>query len=172
MTPERVIGRGGDLPWHLPGDLKFFKRTTSGHPIVMGRKTYDSIGRPLPNRQNIVLTRDTGWSVEGRDVLHATTDQPTSIIGDTPTTPAFPPLTAIHSPHQIQHINLQDPHVFIIGGAQVYRLFLPLLDDLLVSHVYKPHHGDTRFPEFDTLFPRFTILEQHDDFEVRRYTRE
>ena len=65
MTPERVIGRAGDLPWHLPEDLKFFKRTTSGHPIVMGRKTYESIGKPLPKRQNIVLTRDENWAPDG-----------------------------------------------------------------------------------------------------------
>ena len=69
MTPERIIGKDNDLPWHLPEDLKLFKKTTSGHPIVMGRKTWDSIGRPLPKRQNIVLTRNADWSVEDLQLI-------------------------------------------------------------------------------------------------------
>ncbi|NNC89319.1 MAG: dihydrofolate reductase [Akkermansiaceae bacterium] len=145
MTPDRIIGRDGGLPWHLPGDLKFFKRTTSGHPIVMGRKTYDSIGRPLPKRQNIVLTRDRDWSAEGIEV--------------------------IHDPGDLSSLDLLDPHVFIIGGAQVYELFLPRLDDLLVTRVHEAHPGDTRFPEFESRFPRCEVLETHDAFEVRHYTR-
>ena len=172
MTPERVIGRDGDLPWRLPEDLQFFKRTTSGHPIVMGRKTYDSIGHPLPKRQNIVLTRDTEWAPVHVAVHHASEALPTRALPDDADAPEFPPLTAIHNPHQIQHIDLQDPHVFIIGGAQVYRLFLPLLDDLLVSHVHASHPGDTKFPEFEALFPAFTVLEEHEAFEVRHYTRD
>ena len=71
MTPERIIGRDNSLPWHFPEDLKFFKRTTSGHPVVMGRKTFESIGRPLPNRQNIVITRDSSWSAEGVETIHS-----------------------------------------------------------------------------------------------------
>lgn len=145
MTPDRIIGRGGDLPWHLPEDLAFFKRTTSGHPIVMGRKTYESIGRPLPKRQNIVLTRDRTWSAEGIDV--------------------------IHDPADLQSLDLQDPHIFIIGGAQIYAAFLDLLDDLLVSHVLETHPGDTTFPPFTHLFPHHEVLESHDHFEVRRWSR-
>ena len=71
ITTDRVIGRNGTLPWHLPEDLAFFKRTTSGHPIVMGRKTFESIGRPLPKRRNIVLTRDPNWSAPGTEVIHS-----------------------------------------------------------------------------------------------------
>ena len=145
MTADRVIGRNGTLPWHLPGDLQFFKRTTSGHPIVMGRKTYESIGRPLPKRQNIVLTRDRDWSAPGVEV--------------------------IHDPDELSRLDLQDPQVFIIGGAQVYAAFLPLLDELLVSHVRENHPGDTRFPEFADLFPQQELLESHEEFEVRRYRR-
>ena len=145
MTPDRIIGRDGDLPWRLPEDLKFFKRTTSGHPIVMGRKTYDSIGRPLPKRQNIVLTRDPEWSADGVDVIHSLDDLAT--------------------------LDLQDPHVFIIGGAQIYATFLDQLDELLVSWVYENHEGDTRFPGFDTQFGQYEIVEQHDAFEIRHYTR-
>ncbi len=146
MTPDRIIGRGGNLPWHLPEDLQFFKRTTSGHPIVMGRKTYDSIGRPLPKRQNIVLTRDPDWSAEGVDV--------------------------IHEPADLQTLDLQNPHVYIIGGAQVYAVFLEHLDSLLVSHVIEPHPGDTTFPEFSHLFPQQELIESHDHFEVRRHFKE
>ncbi len=145
MTPDRLIGQEGNLPWHLPEDLRFFKRTTSGHPVVMGRKTFESIGKPLPGRQNIVLTRDVSWAAEGVEV--------------------------IHSPEGLTGLELQDPHLFIIGGAQIYALFLPFLDDLLVSWVYQNHQGDTRFPEFEWRFPHYEVLEQHPAFEVRHYTR-
>ncbi|GAA5481595.1 dihydrofolate reductase [Haloferula sargassicola] len=144
MTSERVIGRGGKLPWHLPEDLAFFKRTTSGHPIVMGRTTYESIGRPLPKRRNLVLTRDSSWSAEGVETLA--------------------------SPAALESLGLVGP-VFIIGGAQVYEAFLADLDELLVSHVYQDHAGDTVFPEFESLFCEPEVLEAHDEFEVRRYRR-
>jgi dihydrofolate reductase len=145
MTPERVIGRAGTLPWHLPEDLAFFKRTTSGHPIVMGRKTYESIGRPLPKRRNIVLTRDRNWSAEGVEVIHG--------VGDLEKLPGL------------------DGRVFIIGGAEIYAAFMPALDDLLVSHVFEAYEGDTKFPEFEEDFPESEILESHSAFEVRRHFR-
>ena len=147
MTPERVIGKDNDLPWRLPEDLKMFKRTTHGHPIVMGRKTWDSLGkyRPLPNRQNIVITRDPSWQAEGADV--------------------------IHSPDDLNKLELIDPHVFIIGGAQIYRLFLPSLDELIVSHVYEKYAGDTLFPEFEGFFSGYEILESYPEFEVRKYIK-
>lgn len=145
MTPERVIGRDGGLPWNLPQDLAFFKRTTSGHPIVMGRKTFESIGRPLPKRRNIVLTRDETWSADGVEVIHRTdglVDLP-GISG----------------------------RVFIIGGSEIYAAFLPELEDLLVSHVFESHPGDTAFPEFKSSFPGTEVIETHPEFEVRRHFR-
>lgn len=145
MTPDRVIGRGGTLPWHLPGDLAFFKRATTGHPIVMGRKTYESIGRPLPGRRNIVLTRDATWTAPGVEVIHRPED-----LDLLPELPA---------------------HAFIIGGAEIYAAFLPRIDELLVSHVLESHEGDTRFPEFESAFPHAEVVETHDAFEVRRWTR-
>jgi dihydrofolate reductase len=145
MTPERVIGREGTLPWHLPDDLAFFKRTTSGHPIVMGRKTYESIGRPLPKRRNIVLSRDATWSADGVEVIHRPGD--------------LNELPGIHG------------RVFIIGGSEIYAAFLPNLEDLLVSHVYGHHPGDTWFPEFENRFPNSEIIETHPEFEVRRHFR-
>lgn len=146
MTPDRIIGRDGTLPWHLPEDLAFFKRTTSGHPIVMGRKTYQSIGRPLPKRRNIVLTRDPNWSAEG--------------------------VETIHSPDALATLPGLAGQVFIIGGSEIYAAFLNQLSDLLVSHLHENHIGDTRLPEFETLFPISEVVEAHTDFTVRRHRRE
>jgi dihydrofolate reductase len=145
MTSDRVIGRGGKLPWHLPEDLAFFKRTTSGHPIVMGRKTYESIGRPLPKRRNIVITRDGSWTADGVEV--------------------------IHQPEDLYQLSGIDGQVFIIGGSEIYAAFLPLLDDLLVSHVFENHEGDTWLPEFESTFPKNELLESYETFEVRRHFR-
>ncbi len=145
MTADRVIGRGGSLPWHLPEDLAFFKRSTTGHPVVMGRKTCESIGRPLPRRRNIVLTRDPAWSAPGVEV--------------------------IHRPEELEELPGLDGRVFIIGGAEIYRVFLPATEELLVSHVFEPHAGDTHFPEFAAEFTPSPPLESHPDFEVRRWLR-
>jgi len=145
MTSDRVIGRDESLPWHLPEDLKFFKRTTNGHPIVMGRKTYDSIGRPLPKRTNIVLTRDTSWSAEG--------------------------VTVIHSPEELNSLTLETDEIFIIGGSEIYKTFLPHLDSLIITHVHEDHQGDTRFPEFSHLFPHSEEMETHEAFTVKRHKK-
>lgn len=145
MTPQRVIGRNGKLPWNLPADLAFFKRTTSGHPIVMGRKTYESIGRPLPKRRNIVLTRDGSWTADGVEV--------------------------IHRPEELHDLAGIGGRVFIIGGSEIYAAFLPELEDLLVTHVFENHPGDVWFPEFESQFPKSESVECHSDFEVRRHLK-
>ena len=145
MTPERVIGRNGTLPWHLPEDLAFFKRTTSGHAIVMGRKTYESIGRPLPKRRNIVLTRDKSWSAPGVEVIHA--------------------------PEDLDGLAGLEGDVFVIGGAEIYGAFLGRLDELLVSRVFENYPGDTRLPVFEDRFAAPEVLETYPDFEVLRYLR-
>ncbi len=147
MTPERIIGKDTALPWRLPEDLKMFKCMTSGHPIVMGRKTWDSLGKykPLPNRQNIVLTRNENWQDEGADV--------------------------IYSPESLKTLDLQDEHVFVIGGAQIYELFLPLLDELIVSYVYEKHEGDTKFPYFSEHFTEYEVIKKFDNFEVRKFSK-
>jgi dihydrofolate reductase len=132
MTTDRVIGRNGTLPWHLPEDLAFFKRTTSGHPIVMGRKTFESIGRPLPNRRNIVLTRDTKWSAPGTEV--------------------------IHNPQELAKLADIDGTVYIIGGAEIYQAFLPLTDEVLVTHVLESHAGDTYLPRFEDDVPHSMLI--------------
>ena len=121
ISDNHVIGREGQLPWHLSADLKRFKRLTMGHHIVMGRKTYDSIGRQLPGRTSVVLTRQTDWAVEG--VLTATDfESALTLTGD-------------------------DEEVFVIGGSQIYQLALPLVDRLYVTRVHATVQGDTYFPE-------------------------
>ncbi|MGJ8724810.1 MAG: dihydrofolate reductase [Roseibacillus sp.] len=142
--PNRLIGAGGDLPWHLPADLAFFKKTTSGHPIVMGRKTFESIGRALPKRQNIVLTRDSSWQADG--------------------------VTVIHAPQELRDLEIEQPDpVYIIGGAEIYLQFLPLLDELLVTKVKTAYEGDTYFPEYEHLFQQSEVLLEENDFSVIRY---
>jgi dihydrofolate reductase len=145
MTPQRVIGRAGSLPWHLPQDMAFFKKTTTGHPIVMGRKTYESIGRPLPKRRNIVITRDRNWTADGVEI--------------------------IHSPEELARLPAITGEIFIIGGAEIYAAFLAQTQRLLVSHVFENHAGDTYFPEFAHQFPQSEILETHPEFEVRSHSR-
>jgi dihydrofolate reductase len=144
--PDRLIGADGDLPWHLPNDLKHFKNTTSGHPIVMGRKTYEAIGRPLPKRQNIVITRDENWSAPGTDVIHEPSD-----------------LNSLELTHE-------EP-IYIIGGAEIYKLFLPIVDELLVTHVKKRYEGDVWFPAYEHLFDEPELLEETDEYCIKRYRR-
>ena len=142
MDPNRLIGRDGSLPWHLPEDLAFFKKTTLGHTVLMGRKTFESIGRPLPKRRNIVLTRDRSWSHPGVEV--------------------------IHSPDEIPET---EGKIFVIGGAEIYKILSGRIDEWLVSHVHAAHEGDTHLGEFEQDFPVVETVEEHADFTVRRHCR-
>ena len=120
-----VIGREGDLPWRLPADMAFFKRTTMGHHLVMGRRTWDSIGRPLPGRTMVVLTRDREASIPGCTVVHE--------------------LDAALAVARAAG----DEEVFVIGGAQIYALALPRADRLYLTEVDAEVEGDVRLPAFD-----------------------
>lgn len=121
-----LIGGGNNLLWHLPDDLKFFKDRTRGFPIIMGRKTFDSLGRPLPGRRNMVVSRQAQWSAEGVEVF-ATLD--------------------------LALAALQGSDVFIVGGGEIYRLALPLIDVLYVTEVHATlEGGDTWFPEYRDRF--------------------
>jgi dihydrofolate reductase len=115
-----VIGAKGGLPWHLPEDLAFFKRTTMGHPIVMGRKTWESIGRPLPGRRSIVVTRDRNFAAAGAEVVHSL-DEAVALCSDS-------------------------DEIFVIGGAQLYAEALPLADRLLLTEIHADFEGDTMLP--------------------------
>ena len=120
---DGVIGRENQLPWHLPADLKRFKAVTMGKPMIMGRKTWDSIGRSLPGRRSIVLTQQQGFKAEGAEVAH-TVDE----------------ALALAAPAE---------EVMVIGGAEVYRLFLPRAVRLYWTEVQAHVGGDTRFPPLD-----------------------
>lgn len=125
MADDGVIGRDGDLPWRLPADLRFFKRITMGHHLVMGRRTYESIGRPLPGRSTIVLSRDRELIVPGCLVAH---DLPQAVA---------------------QAEAAGDDEVFVAGGAEVYARALPLADRLYLTRVWARVEGDTRFPDYE-----------------------
>jgi dihydrofolate reductase len=148
MASNRVIGRAGKLPWHLPEDLKFFKQTTLGHPVLMGRRTFESIlvqlGKPLPGRLNIVLSE----TVPPREGVH--------VIRDIAELSSVPGLT---SP------------VYLIGGAQLYEALLDQCDEILLTYLEQPHEGDTRFPPFEDKFEFTEVLGRGDGFEFRRYKR-
>ena len=120
-----VIGRGNALPWELPDDLMHFKRTTMGHPIVMGRKTFDSVGFPLPGRRNIVITRDRQWSHEGALTCHELNE-------------------ALERAFEQALIDGADA-VMVVGGAEIYRLALPRADKVILTRVHDEVIGDVRF---------------------------
>lgn len=121
-TLNQVIGKNNDMPWHLPEDLKHFKTITMGAPIIMGRKTFESIGKPLPGRRNIVITQDRNWHHEGVDVVHSLDD-------------------LVHGSSFKEG--------FIIGGAKIYQQTLPLVDKLYITLIHETIEGDTFFPKVD-----------------------
>ncbi len=124
------IGIRNTLPWRLPEDLAFFKRTTTGHPIIMGRKTFDSIGRPLPNRRNIVVTRNPDWSHAGVEAA-ASLQQAAALAGDG------------------EADGEADVEAFVIGGAQIYAEALPLAARLIVTEIAADFECDAFFPKLD-----------------------
>ena len=129
FAQNSVVGINNALPWHLPEDLKYFKRTTSGKAIIMGRKTYDSIGRPLPNRTNIVITRNSDFKAQGVQVVSSLQ-------------------AAIDLAREVNFINDVD-EVMIIGGASIYEEALPQADRLYLTHVHAEVEGDAYFPAVD-----------------------
>lgn len=124
MDKNHVIGYQNDMPWHLPKDLKFFRETTTGHTVIMGRKTYESIGKPLPNRKNIVLTRSETNFPEGVEVMND--------------------IEAIYE------LNAQQPdeEIFIIGGGKIYEQVMPHADRMYITEIDAAFDGDTFFPKF------------------------
>jgi len=122
MAENRVIGRDSALPWHLPRDMRRFKELTTGHAVIMGRKTYDTLGKPLPNRRNVVITRNRSYGVPGVEVFHTLDDA----------------LCAVTAPDE----------VFIAGGAEIYALALPRVDRIYLTVVHAWLDGDTYFPGF------------------------
>ncbi|EZP77472.1 dihydrofolate reductase subunit [Parageobacillus genomosp. 1] len=124
MDQNRVIGKDNRLPWHLPADLAYFKKVTMGHAIVMGRKTFESIGRPLPGRENVIVTRDRSFQLEGCKVLHSIEEVK-------------------------RFAAMRDDEVFVIGGAELFRATLPVADRLYITKIEASFPGDTFYPAFD-----------------------
>ena len=142
MTKDRVIGIDGRIPWHLPADLKFFKRTTLGHVVVMGRKTFESLGRPLPGRENWVVSSTV--APEGVRVWSS----PEDIIPPT-----------------------DGRELFVIGGARLYEALLPRCQELLLTHVDLNVEGDTWFPEFVSDFDSGEVIESGPSYQILRYRK-
>lgn len=146
-SANRVIGRDGDMPWKLSSDLKRFKALTIGHPVIMGRKTFESIGKPLPGRLNIVVTRDHDWESEG--VLRVSSLPAAIDLGTENVRSIHAQATEDADPEELPR------EVFIIGGGEIYRQALPMVDVLYVTHIDAEIEGDTRFPPIDeTVFEK------------------
>jgi dihydrofolate reductase len=118
---NNVIGKDNALIWHLPNDLRYFKEKTTGHAIIMGRRTFDSVGKPLPNRRNIIITRNPGFKAEGCEVV-----------------------TSLEAAMAL--VNPQDEN-FIVGGEEIYRQALPLADRVYLTRIDHAFEGDRHFPE-------------------------
>ncbi len=144
MASNRVIGRDGQLPWHLPEDLKHFKQLTLGHTILMGRKTYDSIGRPLPRRRNIILSREMK-PANGVEVIRSIEE-----------------LATLCEPHET---------VFVIGGAALFSMLLPACGALYLTWIETAYEGDSLMPPFEHLFGQSEVLGHAPGMEFRRYRR-
>ena len=142
---NRVIGRGGGMPWHLPEDLRHFKATTLGHPLVMGRKTFESIGRVLPGRRTIVITRQPGWHHADVEVAHSFTDA----------------------------LTLAGPadEVFVVGGGEIYAEAMPWAQRMVLTEVDASPDVDTWFPEWVADDWREVDRLEHDGFSVVTYER-
>ena len=123
MDENRAIGYKNKLPWNLPSELKYFRETTRGKPVVMGRKTHESIGRPMPERLNIIITRDKHYKADNCTVVHTREDAIYAAKGSS--------------------------EIMVIGGAEIYRMFLPVANRLYVTKVHGKFEGDTYFPEFN-----------------------
>jgi len=135
MAKNQLIGADGGMPWHLPADLAWFKKNTLNKSIVMGRRTFESIGRPLPQRRNIILSRQAEREIAGCDVF----DSPESILADT----------------------ADEAEVMITGGEQLYRIFLPMADRLYLSYIDADLQGDTYFPDYTQFQWNEVFREQH-----------
>jgi len=143
MDDNRLIGKGYGLPWHLPADLAFFKKITTGNSILMGRKTYDSIGKPLPNRRNIVITRNPDISISGCEV--------------------------VDSIEKALSITQDEEEVMVIGGANLFEQLLPDVSRLFITHIEGELEGETYFPHYDEIDWREISCESHQSDEKNKY---
>ena len=138
-----AIGRGGNLPWRISTDLKYFRKVTMGKPMIMGRKTFESIGKPLPGRRNIVVTRDTNYHREGIEVVHGT-DEALAVTADV-------------------------PEVMVIGGAELFRTALPLAGRIHLTRVHGNIEGNVMWPALDTRQWEVIERERHESDDRHAY---
>lgn len=143
MADNRVIGRDGDIPWHLPEDFKWFKQTTMGGILVMGRKTYESIGRPLPGRQTVVLSR-SATQIEGVQIIRDLSEIQTLVGNQT---------------------------IWIAGGGEIYAQLLPHCSELYLTRIHRECEGDALFPSFEDQFSFSKKLQENSDFTVELWLR-
>lgn len=139
MAANGVIGRDNGLPWRLPADLRLFKKLTMGHALILGRKTYESIGRPLPGRRMIVITRRPDWWTPGAEGVEV-----------------------VHSLEEALSLAAGDGEVFVAGGGEIYREALPRADRIYLTQVEAEVDGDTRFPDFDPSDWKIVEEEHHE----------
>lgn len=142
MDRNRAIGVNNKLPWHLPGDLKFFKNVTMGHPILMGRKTYESIGKPLPGRRNVILTQNAAYQAEGCEVI-LSVDEAIS---------AF-----------------QEQELFVIGGAEIFQLFASHVNRMYITYIEDEFEADTYMSDLDLSTWTLVSSEQGERNEKNPY---
>ncbi len=141
MDRNRVIGKDNSLPWKLPADMKRFKELTKGKPVIMGRATFESIGNPLPNRTNIVLTREKNFKAEGCVVVHSVDDALKAAKGN--------------------------EEIMVIGGANVYSQFIKISDRMYLTLIDEDFEGDAYFPEYDESEWKETFREEHEESNLR-----
>ena len=142
MTPSQVIGHRNAIPWWLPEDLRWFKETTLGHPVLMGRKTFESLGKPLKGRANLVVSRTSAFN--GVEMV---------------------PCLAGFDPDRYER------EVFVIGGAEIYRALLARCRQLLITHVKAEYPGDAFFPAYEHLFRPVEEIRDASEFRIVRYER-
>ena len=145
MSENRAIGSGGRIPWHLPEDFKWFKQVTMGQILVMGRKTYESIGRPLPGRQTILLSRQ-GFTADGVQTV--------------------PDVDSL-----LRRVQDDPREVFVAGGGEIYRLLLPWCGEVFLTRVRRVVEGDAFFPPFESEFRKVGIVLEHPEFAVEHHER-
>ncbi len=143
MAENRVIGNHNTIPWHLPEDFKWFKKTTMGQTLLMGRKTFDSIGRPLPGRQTIILSRNQL---------------------------SIPNTQTVNTIESIESVATSDT-IWIAGGAEIYQLMLPKCSDLYLTRVHQRPVGDTFFPDFENHFELAAVIESNAEFSIERWKK-
>lgn len=144
MSENRVIGNAGEIPWHLPEEFQWFKKATLGGILIMGRKTYESIGKPLPGRETYVLSR-----------------QPVNI-------PGVQHLTNVQ---QIRELETGEKTIWIAGGAEIYRQTLDDCDEIFLTRIHRQCEGDTFFPEFEDRFEPAEVIETNTDYTIKRWVK-